>query len=122
MNSFKVHLQTNNHTYGLPKHIPIECKDTSVFNNSSLWILWPSGDYVPHVPKVPLYRIAHNPQVRDSHGYNIIDELAQSHTTMPSLKVLQTYPSQNDLILSLGAINPSYLHLMTFDLDKGEPS
>ena len=41
---------------------------------------------------------------------------------MSTLEVLQTFPSQkNDLLQSLGAIDPVDSQLIAFDLDKSKP-
>jgi hypothetical protein len=56
----------------------------------------------------------------ETHNYNIVDDLAQSPTTMSSLEVLQMCPSQwKDLLSSLGVVDPSYDRMITFDTEKG---
>jgi hypothetical protein len=66
------------------------------------------------------------PQLRGNEpilGLNsLVDDLAQSPTAMSILEVLQTFPTQWKLLLfSLGAVEPTDTHLITFDLDSGEP-
>jgi hypothetical protein len=74
------------------------------------------------IPRIPLHRNVHNPQARAAHNYSMVDDLAQYPTTMSVLEVLQTCPSQWKLLLfALGAFDPADTHLITFDLDSGEP-
>jgi len=64
----------------------------------------------------------YNPHARETHRYNLIDDLAQSPTSMSIMEVLQTCPSQQKELLSqLGATDPTKNHLITFDLDREDP-
>ena len=67
-------------------------------------------------------RIANNVTVWAALNYSIVDDLAQSPTTMSTLEVLKNFPSQRKaLLFSLGVIDPFDSRLITFDLDQGEP-
>ena len=62
--------------------------------------------------------MAHNPHAKVAHHYSVVDDLAESPAAMSMLEVLQTCPSQKKALLTtLGAIDPSNSHLMTFDID-----
>lgn len=91
MNSFDVHLQTHNHTYGYPKPNPAKHDETQPLTSNPLQIPCHSSNNTPHVPKVHLHCTTNNPHVRVDHGYSIVDDLAQSLAAMSSLEVLQTY-------------------------------
>jgi hypothetical protein len=74
------------------------------------------------IPCIPLHRNVHNPQARVAHNYSLVDDLAQSPTTMLVLEVLQTFPTQRKSLLStLGEVDPVDTQLITFDLDNREP-
>jgi hypothetical protein len=75
-----------------------------------------------HIPRIPLRRNVHNPQAREAHNYNLVDDLAQSPVSMSVLEVLQTCPTQQKSLLSaLGEVDPTDTQLITFYLDSGEP-
>ena len=64
----------------------------------------------------------HNPHEKSAHKYNAVDDLAQSLVALPTIEVLQTYPSQQkELLTTLGAIDQSDSQLMTFDLHQSTP-
>lgn len=49
--------------------------------------------------------------------YNIVEDLAQLTSAMPGLEVLQSYRMQwKSLLSAIGAIDPSDLSLISFDL------
>lgn len=61
----------------------------------------------------------HNTHVKLSRNYSIVDELAQSPTTMSILEVLQTCPSHKKSLLTTSAtIDPLDSHHMTFDSNQ----
>ena len=69
-----------------------------------------------------MHRVAKNATDRDTLNYSIVDDLAQSHTTMSPLEVLKYFPLQRkELFSMLGVIDPSDFRMITFDLDQGEP-
>jgi hypothetical protein len=85
-------------------------------------ILRPNTETPLRIPCIPLRRNVHNPQARATHNYSLVNDLAQSPTTMLVLKVLQTCPTQRKSLLSaLGVVDPTDTWLITFDLDSGEP-
>jgi hypothetical protein len=73
-------------------------------------------------PVCRLQRNIHNPHARETHNYNLVDDLTQYHISMSILEVLQTYPTWwKSLLFSLGKVNPVDTRLITSDLDSGEP-
>jgi hypothetical protein len=82
----------------------------------------PNTETTIRIPHIPLRRNVNNPQARASHNYSLVDELAQSPTTMYLLEVLQTCPTQRKyLLFTLGVVDPTDTRLITFDLDSEEP-
>ena len=62
--------------------------------------------------------MAHISHAKVAHHYSVVDDLAQSPSTISTLEVLQTCPSQKKTLLTtLGAIELLDSHLMTFDID-----
>ena len=93
---------------------------TSTTSEMSLHLQRPPTDGVARVPQFPMRHVANNATSRAALNYNIVDDLAQSPTTMSSLEVIKNFPSQHKALLSmLGAIDPSDSRLITFDLDQG---
>jgi hypothetical protein len=123
MNTTNIHPQTHNHKYGMhPKLPPTMSYATQLPVSTPMMIPLPSGYPNPRVPKVPLWPIAHNQHAQETHSHNIVDDLAQSPTTMFILEVLQTYPSQlKSMLLALGVVKPFNSCFITFDLDNSEP-
>jgi len=54
----------------------------------------PTIDIVSHPLKGALRIILHNPNVKSTHNYSLVDNLAQTPCGMLVLKVLQICPSQ----------------------------
>ena len=70
----------------------------------------------------PIRRIANNATARAVVSYSIVDDLAQTPTTMSALEVLKTCPTQRKALLAaLGAVDPSDSKLITFDTENREP-
>ena len=66
--------------------------------------------------------MAHNPHEKSAHHYNFLDDLEQSPATMSTFEVFQTCPSQmKELLTTLGAIDPSDSHLITFGINESAP-
>ena len=77
---------------------------------------------LPPFPCPPIRRIANNATARAAVNYSIVDDLAQTPTTMSSLEVLKTCPTQwKALLATLGVVDPSDSKLITFDTENGEP-
>jgi hypothetical protein len=71
---------------------------------------------------MPLRKNVHNPHAKAAHNYSLVDDLAQSPTTISVLEVLQTCRSQRKSLLSaFGAIDTADTQLITFDSDNREP-
>ena len=60
----------------------------------SLTIEQPTIDVVPRPPKGILSKSKHNPNVRETQNYRIVEDLAQAPCAMLSLEVLQFFPNQ----------------------------
>jgi hypothetical protein len=74
------------------------------------------------IPCIPLQWNVKNPQARATHNYSLVDDFAQSPPTMSVLEFLQKCHTQwKSLISSLEEINQADTHLITFDIDSGEP-
>jgi hypothetical protein len=116
-------LQTRNRQYRAPAESPpIPLETNPAPTGPPLVIPLPNTETPLHNPHIPLHRNVHNPQARVAHNYSLVNDLAQSLTTMSVLEVLQTCPTQQkSLLFTLGAVDPKYTQLITFDLDSGEP-
>jgi len=119
MNVVGMNLQTRNTSYPTPEASPLDNVDHSSLTGGPLQI---PHNTPPVIPRQPLHHTTHNAHARATKKYNIVDDLAQSPTTISALEVLQSCPSQNKALLqSLGAIDPVDSRLIAFDLDKSEP-
>ena len=71
---------------------------------------------------LPICRITNNATTRAAVSYSVVDDLAQTPTTMSSLEVLKMCPmQQKSLLAALGVVDPSDSKLITFDIENGEP-
>jgi hypothetical protein len=69
-------------------------------------------------PKGVLRRSMHNPNAQATHNYSIVEDLAQAPCVMSTLEVLQSFLVQcKELLTTIGGVDPSDTHLITFDLD-----
>ena len=72
-----------------------------------------------HAP--PIHWVANNATARAAVSYNIVDDLAQTPTTMSTLEILKTCPTQRkSLLATLGAMDPSDSKLITFNTKNEE--
>jgi hypothetical protein len=77
---------------------------------------------LPLISKGLLKCSTHNPNDRATQNYSIVEDLGQTPSAMSSLEVLQTCPSQrNALLSSLGALEPSGLNVIMFDVIDVKP-
>ena len=59
-------------------------------------------------PKSTLRKTTHNPNVRATQHYSIVEYLAQAPYAMSALEVLQTFPMQQKTLLSfIGGLDPT---------------
>jgi hypothetical protein len=73
-------------------------------------------------PKGVVQKSAFNPHARAAQNYNIVEDLAQAPSTMSSLKVLQSCPTQRKALLKdIDGINPTDMNLIIFDLEDHIP-
>ena len=87
-----------------------------------LMILHPNTEPPIRILHIPLRQNVNKPHARETHNYSLVDDLAQSPTSMSVLEVLQTYPTQHkSLLYALVVVEPVDTRLITFDLDCGEP-
>lgn len=64
----------------------------------------------------------HNPNVRATHNYSIVDDLAQAPTTMFALKVLQSCMMKSkELWSNIGGVDPLDSNIMTFSPTLWKP-
>ena len=88
----------------------------------SLHLLIPPLDGASRLPWFPMHHVVNNSTNKVSLKQNIVDDLAQSPTSMSTLEVLKNFPSQHkELLFMLGVIDLYDSMLITFDLDQGEP-
>lgn len=73
-------------------------------------------------PKGVVHNSSFNPRARVAKNYNIVEYLAQSPSTMSTLKVLQKFPNQkNALLLAIECVNPSNCNQVVFSHEKYTP-
>jgi hypothetical protein len=91
--------------------------------NGPLHIERPSLDTVLRPPPKGVVRKSDfNPHARATQNYNIVEDLAQTPSTMSALEVLQSCPAQRKALLkSIGGIDPTYMNLIVLDLDDHIP-
>jgi hypothetical protein len=83
---------------------------------------YPNPEATTYIPHITLCKNMHNPHAWVAHSYILVEDLAQSPTSMSVLEVLHTCPSQRkDFLSQLGAVDSTYTCLITFDLDKVDP-
>ena len=73
------------------------------------------------IPKGVFKKTYHNPNVRVSPNYSIVEDLAQNPCTMSSLELLQSYPSQRNALLEAIGIIDSVNLTTKFDLFDVKP-
>ena len=72
-------------------------------------------------PKASIKRATHNPNARAAQNYSIIEDLAQAPCAMSALEVLQSFPTQQNALLSiLGVQDPNNLNTISFSM-QGKP-
>jgi hypothetical protein len=75
-----------------------------------------------HILKGVLNLSTHNPNVRATQNYSIVEDLGQTPYAMSALEVPQTCPSQRNALLStLGAIEPIGSKVIKFDILDVKP-
>jgi hypothetical protein len=95
LTSEEILLQTRNRQYSMPpKYTPTTSEIRPATAGKPLMIPRLKAKPIPLIPHIPLRRNVHNPHAREAHNYSLVDDLAQSHTTMYVLEVLQTCSSQ----------------------------
>jgi hypothetical protein len=115
-------LQTRSRQYNAPLESTPTTSEAIPTTRQPLMIPCPNIEPPICIPHISLLWNVNNPQVRAAHNYSLVDDLAQSPTTMSVLDILQTCPTQRKSFLStLGAVDPADTRLITFDLDCGEP-
>jgi hypothetical protein len=76
----------------------------------------------PRIPKEVLKRSTHNPNVRATQNYSIVEDMDETPCAMSSLEVLQMCPSHRNVLLSaIGALEPSGSNLVKFDVIDVKP-
>ena len=86
---------------------------TSTTLDMSLHFPRPPMEGASKVLQFPLCHIAHNTTARAALDYSIVDNLTQYPTTMSTLEVLKTCPSQcKEFLSALSAVDPSNSRLI----------
>jgi hypothetical protein len=119
----EVQQQTHSLYYSTPSESsPTTTEAIPVTTRTPLIIPRPKTKTSLRIPRISLRSNVHNRQARATHNYSLVDDLAQSLSSMLVLEVLQTCPTQRkSLLSSLGEIDLADTRLITFDLDSGEP-
>ena len=100
MTTEEVNLQTRGNQYGTN----IEPADTST---TSTYKITNAPLQLPPFPCPPICQVSNNATTRASVSYNIVDDLAQTPTSMSALEVLKTFPTQRKSLLAvLSAMAP----------------
>jgi hypothetical protein len=83
------------------------------------------GETMTHIPKGAFKKASHNPNVRATHNYSVVEDLSQTPCAMSTLEVLQSCPAQRKALLTaLGSTetcNPDTIMLDTTDLKPRLP-
>jgi hypothetical protein len=58
------------------------------------------GKMMTCIPKGVFKKDSHNPNMRVAHNYSLVEDMAQTPSTMSALEVLQNFPSQRKALLS----------------------
>jgi hypothetical protein len=70
-------LQTRSHQYGVPpEYTPTNSEAAPATAIKPLMIPCPNTEPNPRIPCMPLRRNVHNPHVRETHNYSLVDDLA----------------------------------------------
>jgi hypothetical protein len=114
MMNIDAHLSTKTRDYKMPKSIE---KGKEASNPlTPVQIEKTVGETMTRIPKGVFKKASHNPNVRATENYFVVEDLAQTPCTMSSLGVLQSFPSHRKALLSaLGATEPSNLGNIFFD-------
>jgi len=72
--------------------------------------------------KLTLKRETHNPNVRSSQNYNIVEDLVEAAYAMSTLEVLQSFLMQRkSFLVVIGSRDSSYYNIISFDIDNHKP-
>jgi hypothetical protein len=99
-------LKTRGHQYGVPaESTQTTSKIAQAIVIPSLMIPCPNTEPKICIPCIPLQQNVNNPHARETHNYNLFNNLTQSLAAMYVLEVLQTCPNQQkSLISALGVV------------------
>jgi hypothetical protein len=117
------HIATRAHNYGMPSTVEKgkEAENPYV----PLQIKRMMGDTITHISKGAFKKASHNPNVRVTQNYFVVEDLSQTPCVMFSLGVLQRCPSQRKALLAaLGSTetcNPGTIMLATTNLNPHLP-
>ena len=91
-------------------------KDKPTNETSNPLVIEKPGDPMPKIPKGVFKKKFHNPNARVSSNYCLVEDLSQTPCEISALKVLQSFPTKRDaLITSIGSMDSSSL-LVKFNL------
>jgi hypothetical protein len=83
------------------------------------------GETMTCIPKGVFKNDSHNPNIKATHNYSVVEDLSQTPCALSALEVLQSCPSQRkDLLTALGSTetcNPGTIMLDTTDLKPHLP-
>jgi hypothetical protein len=81
----------------------------------------PDKETMSCIPKGVYKWTMHNPNARATPNYSIVEDLAQMPCAMSSLEVLQSFPSQRCVVVSIGVVDSSSQLVMKFDATDVRP-
>lgn len=111
-------VSTRNKYYGNPSSLNNQATDQPSSSTMT------SPEVVPPIipkltikpPKKVVHNSTFNPHARAAQNYNIVEDLAQSPSSMSTLEVLQHCPSQKQALLSaIGGIDPTDSNIVVFN-------
>jgi hypothetical protein len=74
------------------------------------------GKTMTRIPKGAFKKASHNPNVRITQNYSIVEDLAQTPCAMSTLELLQSFPSQRkSMVSTLGVAKTSNLGAILFN-------
>jgi hypothetical protein len=114
------HIATSTHDYGMPNTSEKGKEDENA--SVPLQVDKALGEIMTHIPKGDFKKASHNPNVRATQNYYVVEDLSQTPCAMFSLEVLQSFPSQRKaLLVSLGSAETCNLGMIMLDTTKLKP-
>jgi hypothetical protein len=116
-----IDIETRKHDYGMPNTFE---KGKEAENPSlRLHIENTLGETMTRIPKGVFKKASHNPNLRATQNYSVVENLSQTPCAMFTLEVLQSFPSQRKALLAaLGFAKTCNLGTIMLDMTELKPS